>query len=221
MKFLILQHTQKTPPGSTLEWLIQKQLPFEVRFASEIQKWQSEVQFEALIICGGVMNVDQEDKYPWLHLEKNLIRQSIQEGKKILGLCLGAQLLAEALGAQVQAHTHWETGWHPVRLNDGSELMAFEWHKYTFSLPSGADLLATNNQCFHQGFRYRDQILATQFHPEVTRDWVIERSQDPAPPGPDYVQTPEQILAGLETLQPQLQKWFFNQLDQFFLGSPK
>jgi GMP synthase (glutamine-hydrolysing) len=218
MKTLILRHTISTPPGTSLDWLERRKIPYEVLMVQDIQTWPNLESFRDLIICGGGMNVDQEEKYPWLKAEKQFIRQCIDAGKKIVGLCLGSQLLAEALGARVYKHTQWESGWQDIRLADQTELKVFEWHAYTFDLPARAELLASNSQCRNQAFRMGTQILAFQFHPEASRDWVIARAGDPEAPTRGFVQTKDEILQGLELYQSNLQTWFFKQLDQHFLG---
>jgi GMP synthase (glutamine-hydrolysing) len=218
MKTIILRHTISTPPGTSVDWLEKRDLPFEVLMVKDIQKWPSLESFGDLIICGGGMNVDQEDKYPWLRTEKEFIRQCIKAGKKIVGLCLGSQLLAEVLGARVYKHTDWESGWHDVRLADQSTLKVFEWHAYTFDLPAGAELLATSSQCRHQAYQVGTQILAFQFHPEASREWILARAGDPEAPTRGFVQSKDEILQGLELYHSNLEAWFFKQLDQHFLG---
>lgn len=216
MKALILRHTLGTPPGTATDWLEAHRIPYQILFAPEAKEWPSPESFQALIICGGGMNVDQEDKYPWLKLEKELIRKSIEQKKFVVGLCLGSQLIAEALGAKVYPHSHWEAGWFPVQLSNGQSLTAFQWHGYTFDLPAGAQLLATSSQCKHQAYTYQDHVIAFQFHPEATPQWVIERTKDKKIERDGFFQEPSEIIAGIEKYQKLQQEWFFGQLDSVF-----
>ncbi len=130
-----------------------------------------------LIVMGGPMSVN--DPLPWLRLEESYIRQAISARIPILGLCLGAQLLAKCLGARVSPLGRKEIGWHPIRLREPAwndplfsglqpvELV-FQWHGDTFGLPSGAEWLAENDLCPNQAFRYGSNCYGLQFHPEVT-----------------------------------------------------
>jgi len=220
MKTLILQHTRTTDAGTTLDWLQQKNLPFEVLFVPEIQQWPAIDSFDHLVVCGGGMNVDQEDIYTWLKNEKKFILQSIQAHKKTLGLCLGAQLISEVLGGKVQKHSHWEAGWFPVQLTSGKTMIAFEWHGYTFSLPEGAKLTATNEQCREQGFQFQNHVLGFQFHPEATAPWITERAHDDRKNKQGFIQKPEEILQGIPTFQKLQQNWYFEQLDALFQQGP-
>ncbi len=85
--------------------------------------------------------------------EKQWIKTAIEQKKKIVGLCLGAQL---------QKHPHWEAGWQPIQLSNGDILQAFQWHRYSFELPQGAERTGTNAACANQSFRFKDQILTYQ-----------------------------------------------------------
>jgi GMP synthase-like glutamine amidotransferase len=174
-------------------------------------------EFEFLIICGGSMNVDQEAQFPWLKIEKQLIQFFIKDKKIILGLCLGGQLLAEALGAKVQKHPEWEVGWQPVKIlseSNPQNLMAFQWHGYSFEIPNGAKLLASSDICQGQAFLFGDQILGFQFHPETTIEWALDCASDENdfPTQTKFVQTPAEIKKGLHW-QPLLEKWYFKTLD--------
>jgi GMP synthase-like glutamine amidotransferase len=161
--------------------------------------------FDVLVVMGGPMNVYEHAAYPWLIDEKAFIRRTIDARKPVLGICLGAQLLADQLGGGVAAAAHAEIGWHPVwqttgvrrsrLLEDfGDEFLAFHWHGDTFMLPPGAELLASSEACPTQAFVWRDQVLGLQFHPEVTVDdaqcWIEQHgvAQD------RYVQTAEEML---------------------------
>ncbi|MGZ5278538.1 MAG: type 1 glutamine amidotransferase [Pseudobdellovibrionaceae bacterium] len=216
MKTLILRHTISTPPGTTIDWLQSKKIPYEVLMVKDIEQWPQVEAFDCLIVCGGGMNVDQEDIYPWLKAEKKFIADAIKAGKKIVGLCLGAQLLAEVLGAKVYRHTHWEVGWHPVHLQAGGELMVFEWHAYTFDLPAGAERTASSAQCRNQAYKVGSQILAYQFHPEANKEWILARAQDSETPKTGFLQTRAVIEKGIDLHLANMQKWFFEQLDQHF-----
>ncbi len=132
-----------------------------------------------LIVLGGPMGVYDEALYPWLKIEKRFIREVIAAGKRVLGICLGAQLLAEALGARVFRNKHQEIGWFPVQRMPGNAIAAlyaafppeadvFHWHGDTFDLPADAALLASSEACRNQGFIFRNQVLALQFHLETT-----------------------------------------------------
>jgi GMP synthase-like glutamine amidotransferase len=214
MKALILRHTLSTPAGTTLVWLDNHKFSYQELMVKDIQIWPDLQSFDWLIICGGAMNVDQEETYPWLKQEKKFISSAIAAGKKIVGLCLGSQLLAEILGAKVYRHSQWETGWHSVQLQSGTEVKVFEWHAYTFDLPPQAELLATNSQCRNQAYKVGSQILAFQFHPEADQDWVLERASDPEAPAGGFTQSPTEIKNGIDLYLAKLQIWYFAELDQ-------
>ena len=142
-----------------------------------------------LIVMGGPMNVYEEDRYPWLADEKRFIREAIEGGRRVLGICLGAQLIASVLGARVYANPAKEIGWFPVRLTEegqGSPFFAsqppvfdaFHWHGDTFDIPTGALHLVRSDGCPHQAFSVSDRVLALQFHleavPEGVRKLIVQ-----------------------------------------------
>ena len=163
--------------------------------------------FDWLIIMGGHMSVNDEDEYPWLRDEKHFIRESIHAGKAVLGICLGAQLIAASLGARVYKNTYPEIGWFPVFRHNEAERSAigrllpekiemFHWHGDTFDLPPNAVHLASSALCRNQAFSIEDRVIGLQFHPEVTEAAVrgyIEHSPDVLN-RPPYVQSPGQML---------------------------
>jgi GMP synthase (glutamine-hydrolysing) len=137
-----------------------------------------------LIVMGGPMGVYQTDRYPWLRDEMRLIEDAMNRNLPVLGVCLGAQILAAALGAKVDRNPNGkEIGWHAIRLHDaatGDRLMRdlpttmtpFHWHGDIFDLPPGAVSLASSEKTPCQAFRHGDKAYGLQFHFEVTREGV-------------------------------------------------
>lgn len=164
--------------------------------------------FDWLIVMGGPMGIHDEADYPWLAEEKQLLRAAIRRGKGLLGICLGAQLIADSLGAAVVKNTHREIGWFPITpaedLSDtilGSlfppGLEAFHWHGDRFDIPAGAVPLASSEACPNQGFVLDDRIIGLQFHLETTPESaraLIENCRDELD-GSRYVQSAETMLA--------------------------
>jgi GMP synthase-like glutamine amidotransferase len=138
---------------------------------------------DALIFLGGSMSAN--DDLPAIHREIEYIRAAISLWKPVLGVCLGAQLIAKALGARVYPNNEKEIGWAPVMFTDaaqgdslfadvsGSEVV-FHWHGETFELPGAAELLASSLACRHQAFRHGDRIYGLQFHLEVTPAMITQ-----------------------------------------------
>jgi GMP synthase-like glutamine amidotransferase len=145
-------------------------------------------KIEAVIILGGPMNVYEEDKFPFLRDEDIFLKKAIRKEIPLLGICLGAQLLAKACGAKVKRASVEEIGWYKISLTEegkkdalfkdiGKELDVFQWHEDTFEIPEGATLLATSDgTCKNQAFRFGKSIYGLQFHIEVTpkmlESWV-------------------------------------------------
>ena len=136
-----------------------------------------------LIVMGGPQSAND----PEMAVEIRFIRQALDTGTPILGICLGAQLIAKALGADVYRSAEAEIGWASVYLNDAaagdpvfgalvSPSMFFHWHSETFALPAGAVSLAYSEKCRQQAFRFRDTVYGVQFHPEITPEMIIDWS---------------------------------------------
>jgi GMP synthase-like glutamine amidotransferase len=164
--------------------------------------------FDWLVIMGGGMSVNDEAALPWLVAEKELVRRTIAQGRRVLGVCLGAQLIASALGAKVYRNRVKEIGWWPLTraaggathplgavLPDGAEV--FHWHGETFDLPEGAVRLAGSEACANQAIAVGARVLGLQFHLETTEESareLIAGSAGDLAPGP-FVQTAEAMLA--------------------------
>lgn len=147
-------------------------------------------KFDAIMSMGGPMNVDEEDVYPYLKKEVTFLKRAITANVPVLGICLGAQLIAKACGARVEKMNEEERGWKKVFLTDAGKkdslfqripdyLNVFQWHNDTFEIPYGGELLVTARECPHQAFRYRN-AYGLQFHVEVTdaliKEWFKEHS---------------------------------------------
>jgi GMP synthase (glutamine-hydrolysing) len=161
-----------------------------------------------LIVMGGPMNIYEEDKYPWLAQEKKLIEQAIKEKKVVIGICLGAQLIADVLGAKIFKNQYKEIGWFPIYLTERAKdspllnflpqkLNVFHWHGDTFELPSGAARMAQSEGCHNQAFIYNEKVLALQFHLEVMLEnvqQIIDHCGNEISEG-KYIQRPEEMFA--------------------------
>lgn len=134
--------------------------------------------YELLVVMGGPMGVHDVEEYPWLAAELEFIREALARGRRVFGVCLGAQLLARALGAEVRPNPHQEIGWSPVRLTPEfraapagrglpDELPALHWHRDTFDLPAGAIPVGASDGCARQGFLHGERALGLQFHLEL------------------------------------------------------
>ncbi len=159
-----------------------------------------------LVVMGGPMGASDEAKYPWLKPEKAFIRSAIDAGKVVLGICLGAQLIAGAMGAAVYPNPNREIGWFDVRKTtaDNSvpalkafpeKLNAFHWHGDTFDLPEGSIHLAASDGCRHQGFAINRRVVGLQFHLETTPESLeklIANCASELTQGP-FIQTPEEM----------------------------
>jgi GMP synthase-like glutamine amidotransferase len=178
----VFQHTASEPLGYLESIFSEEGITYEyVRlWEDDPVRWGSATHF---VFLGGPMSVNDEVQFPWLKEEKELIRKAVKKGSPILGLCLGAQLIASAHGALVYQYIH-ETGWYPVHpVKDAAGVFAtfpdpfyvFQMHGETFHLPVGGRHQCRGETVVHQGFRL-GSALGLQFHLEMTenliRDWI-------------------------------------------------
>ena len=185
-KILVFQHVPYEPLG-TLDPLL-KEAGFRIRyvnFGRDPHQRPSLGKYEALIVLGGPMNAHQIDTYPNLATEVEVIRQAVDAGMSVLGICLGAQLLAKAVGGRVARNDEREIGWHDVRLTEtgradpvlssfANNQRVFQWHEDGISLPAGVPTLATSQASEVQAFRYGEHAYGFQFHLEVDAS-LVER----------------------------------------------
>lgn len=168
-------------------------------------EWPEPATIDFLVVMGGPMSVNDEEIYPWLKEEKGFLRRYQAMGKPLLGICLGAQLIAAALGARVYPNRDKEIGWFPVEgipSGDSSTFRfptsadVFHWHGETFDLPAGAIQLARSQACENQAFQIGSAI-GLQFHLETTPESaraLIDHARTELVPGP-FIQTEAQLLA--------------------------
>ena len=202
MRVHFIQHVHFENPGHLLEWA--KDEHHKTSFTKTFEKisFPKLTDFDLLVIMGGPMSVYDENKFPWLKKEKQFIKEAIAANKKILGICLGSQLIADALGAKVYPNKEKEIGWWPVKkinsiLNKDlpNEFITFHWHGDTFDLPKDAIRLFSTDVCPNQAFLYHSHVAAMQFHPEVTEELVaamVKHEGEELVTAP-FIQTEEKI----------------------------
>lgn len=220
-------------PGYVSDWIDQHGFSMQVWKLFENPTMPEVEDVDLLLVMGGPMNIYEENEYPYLAEEKQLIHTCILEHKFVLGICLGAQLIAHVLGEKVFKNREKEIGWfpmHPHGKRDDHKLrpvfpetfIPFHWHGETFGLPAGAKLLGSSAVCRNQGFLYGDHVLALQFHLEITPQMVddlLQHAADDLTQG-EYVQSVRAIREGLEN-GPENRAILFNLLDRFTATVPK
>jgi GMP synthase-like glutamine amidotransferase len=208
MRFYCLQHIAFESPGLLLEEIRKRGHSLRTIALYNEEPLPATADFDGLIVMGGPMSIHDEAEFTWLRAEKELIGEAIREGKKVLGICLGAQLVAAVRGARVYPNPRKEIGFWPVRWVDpafdgaspgeGCEEVVFHWHGETFDLPVGAALLASTEACVNQAFSLGNNVLGIQFHPEVTAEIILEMVRHEGwelVEGP-FIQSVEEILEG-------------------------
>ncbi|WFB35802.1 type 1 glutamine amidotransferase [Kiritimatiellota bacterium B12222] len=194
MRTHIFQHVPFEGPGNIYPWLVDHHSSIETTHVYQNTPLPSLESFDVLIVMGGPMSVKDEAQYPWLRAEKAFIREAISAGKSILGICLGAQLIAASLGTEVKANPIKEIGWFPIHGNEyhagflfPEELTVFHWHGESFELPPDAMLLASSPDCKHQAFQLSGKkVIGIQFHLETNAESlkaIIEHCRHELEPG--------------------------------------
>jgi GMP synthase (glutamine-hydrolysing) len=185
MNTLIIKHVDVEGPGLIEYYLRQERILYQILNLNSDIPFPKPDDFTHLVILGGPMNVYEEDRYPFLKNEDLFIKEAIQKGKSILGICLGAQLMAKALGAKVFKAPVKEIGWSDVSLtkigsrdplfsNFPKTFPVFQWHEDTFEIPRAGKLIAISSPISHQAFRYGENAYGLQFHLEVTEEMIID-----------------------------------------------
>ena len=215
MRFHCLQHRPNEGPGHAADWLAAHghSLTFTKLFEPN-QVFPPMADFDGLLVLGGAMSVHDEEGFPWLRDEKAFLREVLRTGKITLAICLGAQLLAEALGGEVRPNPDPEIGFWTVRFSAKSlehpllrgwpeKAAVLHWHVDTFTVPPGAMRVGMSAGCATQGFVWGDGIIGLQFHPEMTVPMVeklMEFEGHETAGEQEFVQTAEQIRAKLKSV---------------------
>ncbi len=209
MNVLIIVHVESEGPGTLGVFLVSAGATLRMaRLYAGDSVPESIDGLDAVVSMGGPMNVYEEEEYPFLSHETTLLRKAIDAGRPVLGVCLGAQMIAKACGARVIKSPKEEVGWGQIFLTDaGKEDVLFtglpptlgvlQWHEDMFEIPEAGSLIATGNDCPHQAFRYRN-AFGLQFHVEVTRDILADWFKD----SPDL----DAILRRHKELKPDLDR---------------
>ena len=206
---LILKHIDIEGPGTFGNFLIKRDESFRIIELGAGEKLPSDLKpIKAVVVLGGPMNVDEEDKYPFLKSENEFIKNALKKNIPYLGICLGSQLLAKAAGAKVVKSPVKEIGWYKVQLTDKGKKdpflkgfkeseMIFHWHEDMFQIPKGAELLATGTGCPHQAVRVGKNAYGIQFHVEITdvsiKEWCEEYCQKNSP---ERIEKSKELIRG-------------------------
>lgn len=215
MNIHYLQHAAGEGPGEIANWAASRGHKLTGTHWYRGDAAPDTAGIDLLVILGGGMNINEHRVHPWLVPEKRLIAGVIGQEKPVLGVCLGAQLIADVMGGKVYQNAQYEIGWFPIRMLEAArenplfaqfpgEITALSWHEDTFDLPPGATLVASSEACRNQGFVCNENVVGLQFHIEVRPEDVrtfVQGETGPLPEG-KYVQSFEEILAG----DPHIQK---------------
>ena len=215
MKLHVLQHVPFEDAANIGVWALEQGFTITTTHLYLNESLPDPESIDMLVIMGGPMNIYQHDLYPWLVPEKQFIKAAIEANCIVLGVCLGSQLICDALGGKVTRNEHTEIGWFPVTLTEagqnpdsllhvlGSPFEAFHWHGDTFSIPPGAIHLAFSEACAHQAFQYGDRVLGMQFHLDYSQQSIqtmVDNCADELIEGP-YVQTDHEHLIETDSAQ--------------------
>jgi GMP synthase (glutamine-hydrolysing) len=217
---LILRHMFQESAGTLENALTGAGL--EVRYVDLFEEIPARLPLDeasGLVVLGGPMNVDEVDRYPFLKLDVEWIRQALDARLPLLGICLGSQLLAKTLGSRVYANSVKEIGWYGLEwfpsagddqlLGQKGATKVFQWHGDTFDLPPGAVQLAQGSSCANQAFRWGTNAYGLQFHIEMTAamidKWIEKGKESGELAALDYI-SPEAIEEQTPRLLPEMQQ---------------
>lgn len=208
MRVHYLQHVPYEPPAAIADWARERGHDVTGTNLFDGEDLPAPEEYDLLVVMGWPMGVHDVEEHPWLAPERELIVETLAADTPVLGVCLGAQQVAAALGADVCSHDQREVGWFPVETTAAAghsplapltpEFPAFHWHGDTYDIPAGGTLLARTPVCRNQAFSAADGLaLGLQFHLEATRESVgaLVDAVDGETGSGEYVQSVEQLLA--------------------------
>lgn len=211
-----LQHVPFEGTGYIAQWARKKGHLLTGTHLYNDEQFPDINEIDWLIIMGGPMSANDTESIVWLQPEKDFIAKAISANKKLIGICLGAQLIASALGSRVYQNNQKEIGWFPVNnpdennfiLDRNEVLPVFHWHGETFDLPENAKLLLSSEGCTNQAYIIDNHILGIQFHFEVTHETLEQMltfGKDELTGG-KYIQTEETIVSNAHYIGPSNKK---------------
>ncbi len=203
MKVHVLQHAPFEGIGSIASWLTERKADVSFTRFFERTQFPEAGELDLVIAMGGPMSVNDEEALPWLRPEKEFIRDAVKRRVPVLGICLGAQLIASALGGRVYPNAKKEIGWFPIEATPGpadvfrfpEKCLVFHWHGETFDLPPGAVRLARSEACENQAFQIDRTVIGLQFHLETTpesAEALLGHCADELVPG-QFIQTESEM----------------------------
>jgi GMP synthase (glutamine-hydrolysing) len=224
MKIHILQHAEWETIGQLDKWITKNGYTYTTSHLYKGDKLPNE-EADFLIVMGGPMGIYDDEKYPWLKLEREYIKSVVNSKTKVLGICLGSQFIADALGAKVYPGKEKEIGFlkinksvnHKITDTIPESLDVFHWHGDTFENPKGAVNIFNSSLTQNQGFIYNDNVIAFQFHFEVGHKEIegfIDNGRDEIIPS-KYVQRESEIMSNNFDFD-KANSYLFNILDNLF-----
>ncbi len=210
MRIHYFQHVPYETPANIFRWAKDRNISITGTHLYKNEPFPDFASFDMLIVMGGPMGVYDEDRYPFLKREKIFIENAISLGKKVLGICLGAQLIAEVLGSRIYKCENKEIGWFPVYKTEEAKkskyfydfpdsLEVFHWHGDTFDIPKNTRHIFSSEGCQNQAFESNDgKVIGLQFHLEVDIDTVkawIKEGEDEIKGGGKYIQNPKEMIS--------------------------
>lgn len=195
MKIAIIKNAEFEGPGTITEWMELRGHRFKVYNA-----YQDDLPelgtFDFLIILGSPNSAN--DELSWIVNEKKLLKAAIENGTFVFGIAFGAHLIAAVLGSRIYQNEQVEIGWSPIKCAHNflqQEMTVFHWHKETFEIPPGSDLLASSDTCYVQAFAFSDSVLGLQFHLEMDEESIAQKiiNHSPAIKQAEYIQSMGQL----------------------------
>jgi len=176
---LVVQHIDIETPGIIADLMTKRNIDFDCK--NLISDYENLLDYDALIIMGGPMSVNEKSRYSFIETEIELVKKYLELKKPIIGICLGSQIIASALNSLIYKNSQQELGWHNVKISNAedtifenleNEFLAFHWHGDIFSLPDNSTKLASSKISDIQAFIYRKTCYGLLFHLEITKDIV-------------------------------------------------